>query len=37
MGNRENQSISNLGGVGVGDRNNVSELLWLRDRAKGCY
>lgn len=34
MGNRENQSISNLGGVGdVGDRNNASDALWLRDRA----
>lgn len=34
MGNRENQSIYNLGGVGgVGDRNNASESLWLRDRA----
>lgn len=34
MGNRENQSISNLGGVGGGgDRNTASESLWLRDRA----
>jgi diguanylate cyclase (GGDEF)-like protein/PAS domain S-box-containing protein len=34
MGNRENQSISNLGGgEGVGDRNTASEALWLRDRA----
>jgi diguanylate cyclase (GGDEF)-like protein/PAS domain S-box-containing protein len=34
MGNRENQSISNLGEVGEGgDRNNASEALWLRDRA----
>ncbi|WP_341740064.1 EAL domain-containing protein [Microcoleus sp. CAWBG640] len=34
MGNRENQSIFNLGGVeDVGDRNNGSQSLWLRDRA----
>jgi diguanylate cyclase (GGDEF)-like protein/PAS domain S-box-containing protein len=34
MGNRESQSIFNLGGVdGVGDRNNASKLLWLRDQA----
>jgi diguanylate cyclase (GGDEF)-like protein/PAS domain S-box-containing protein len=34
MRNREIQSISNLDGVaGVGDRNNRSESLWLRDRA----
>ncbi|MEG4116197.1 EAL domain-containing protein [Microcoleus sp. N9_B4] len=34
MGDRENQSISNLGEVGgVGDRLTASEALWLRDRA----
>ncbi len=34
MGNRDNQSISNLGGVGdVADRDTASESLWLRDRA----
>jgi PAS domain S-box-containing protein len=34
MGDRENQSISNLGEVGdVGDRHTASETLWLGDRA----
>ncbi|MFS8116907.1 MAG: PAS domain S-box protein, partial [Microcoleus sp.] len=34
MGNRNNQSISNLGGVGdVADRDTASESLWLSDRA----
>jgi len=34
MGDRESQSISNLGEVGdVGDRNSMSEALRLRDRA----
>ncbi|WP_445243848.1 MULTISPECIES: EAL domain-containing protein [unclassified Microcoleus] len=34
MGDRENQSISNLGEVGsAGDRHTASEALWLRDRA----
>ncbi|MCY7381964.1 MAG: PAS domain-containing protein, partial [Microcoleus sp. CAN_BIN18] len=34
MGNRNNQSIYNLGGVGdVADRDPASAALWLRDRA----
>ncbi|MEG5057637.1 EAL domain-containing protein [Microcoleus sp. A2-C5] len=34
MGNRNNQSIYNLGEVGdVADRDTTSESLWLRDRA----
>ena len=33
MGDRENQSISNLGEVGDADRHTASEALWLRDRA----
>ncbi len=34
MGDRENQSISNLGQVeDVADRHTASEALWLRDRA----
>ncbi|MEG3898182.1 MULTISPECIES: EAL domain-containing protein [unclassified Microcoleus] len=33
MGDRENQSISNLGEVGSADRHSASEALWLRDRA----